>query len=209
MQDNCRDLNEYETAIARAVISGVACFDGRIGAALLSKVLTGNESIEGFRRRSPAFGVLRREKQSTVQNYISAAEKAGYLERQDCSGYPCLALTQAGREALYASTAIRLPLEEKTAVPKQKTKAAKTVQSVQPSKSHDLLAVLTALRNKIADAEKVPRYQVLTNAVLEELARTMPSTPDEASQISGIGPAKLQRIVPAMLEAIRLWKLAK
>ena len=47
------------------------------------------------------------------------------------------------------------------------------------------------------------------DAALEELARLMPSTIEEAAKISGIGPVKLQRIVPAMLEAIRLWKLAK
>ena len=209
MQDNCRDLDEYESSVARAVISGVACFDGRIGAALLAKVLVGHESIDGFRRRSPAFGVLRREKQSTVQNYISAAEKAGYFERQDCSGYPCLALTASGREALYASTAIRLPLEAKTAEPKKKSAAAKKSKAAQSGGDYDLLTVLTALRNKIADAERVPRYQILNNAALEELARLMPSTIEEAAKISGIGPVKLQRIVPAMLEAIRLWKLAK
>ena len=69
--------------------------------------------------------------------------------------------------------------------------------------------MLTALRNKIADAEKVPRFKILSNATLEEIARVMPSTPEEAAQISGIGPVKLRRIMPAMLEAIRLWKLAK
>ena len=82
------------------------------------------------------------------------------------------------------------------------------MKTVQTAKKYDLLTVLTALRNKIAEAEKVPRYQVLTNATLEELARVMPETPEEAAEISGIGPVKLQRIIPAMLEAIRLWKIS-
>ena len=209
MQDNCRDLDEHETAVARAVISGVACFDGRIGAALLAKVLVGHESIDGFRRRSPAFGVLRREKQTTVQNYIAAAEKAGYLERQDCAGYPCLALTDEGREALYVSTVIRLPLEEKSIPAKPERKRKASAASENNTGGHDLLTVLTALRNKIADAERVPRYQILTNATLEELARIMPETPEEASAIPGIGPVKPRLIIPAMLEAIRLWKIAR
>ena len=211
VQDNCRDLDAHETAVARAVVTGVACFDGRIGAALLAKVLVGHESIEGFRRRSPAFGVLRREKQSAVLDFISAAERAGYLERQDCAGFPCLALTDDGREALYASTVIRLPLAEKSQPAAKPVRAGKNTKTkaVPSAGKHDLLTVLTALRNKIAEAEKVPRYQVLTNATLEELARVMPETPEEAAQISGIGPVKLQRIIPAMLEAIRLWKISR
>ncbi|MBR7118978.1 MAG: RecQ family ATP-dependent DNA helicase [Lentisphaeria bacterium] len=210
-QNSFRELNEYETAVARAVISGVACFDGRIGAALLAKVLTGHDSIEGFRRRSPAFGVLRREKQNVVLNYISAAERAGYLERQDCSGYPCLALTHEGREVLISSSAIFMPLgESKSSAPEKGKKSSSQKSSAAAGSSgHDLLSVLTALRNKIADAEKVPRFKILSNATLEEIARVMPSTPEEAAQISGIGPVKLRRIMPAMLEAIRLWKLAK
>ena len=211
VQDNCRELDERETAIARAVISGAACFDGRIGASLLAKVLVGHDSIEGFRRRSPAFGVLRREKQTVVQSYIFAAERAGYLERQDCAGFPCLALTDSGREALYASAVIRLPLEEKKER-RQSAKSAKTSRlqtENSGSAKYDLLTVLTALRNKIAEAENVPRYQILSNAVLEDLARIMPDTPEEAGKISGIGPAKLRRIMPAMLEAIRLWKISR
>ena len=209
MKDNCRDLDEYESSIARAVISGVACFDGRIGAALLAKVLVGNDSIDGFRRRSPAFGVLRREKQSVVQDYIAAAEKAGYFERQDCSGFPCLALTESGREALWASTKIRLPLAEKKQNVPEKRKKSASKKPEQKSSGHDLLSVLTALRNKIADAENVPRFHILSNAVLEELAKAMPETPEEALKVPGIGPVKLARIMPAMLEAIRLWKLAQ
>ena len=111
-----------------------------------------------------------------------------------------------GRDALYASTVIRLPLEKSE--PETKRKKSKT-QTAQTAGNCDLLTVLTALRNKIAEAENVPRYQILNNAVLEELARIMPETIEEASGISGVGPVKLRRIVPAMLEAIRLWKISR
>ena len=73
---------------------------------------------------------------------------------------------------------------------------------------YELITVLTALRNKIADAEHLPRFQILTNATLQALADRMPSTLEEAAEVPGIGPAKLRRIVPAMLEAIRLWKIS-
>ena len=211
LQDNCRELDEYEEAVARACLTGAACFDGRIGAKLLAKVLTGSESVTGFRRNSPAFGVLRRETLTTVQNYLAAAEKAGYLERQDCAGFPCLALTDMGREAICASGKIRLPLEKSVPKNAAKTKAEARSRSAARSEAAEttLVDVLTALRNKIADAEKVPRYCILYNSTVEELARVMPSTPEEAAEISGIGPSKMQRIVPAMLEAIRLWKLSK
>ena len=87
-------------------------------------------------------------------------------------------------------------------------KKKKLTSEPAPDGSYELITVLTALRNKIADAEHLPRFQILSNAVLQELADKMPETPEEAAKISGIGPVKLRRIIPAMLEAIRLWKLA-
>ena len=145
---------------------------------------------------------------TTIQNYISAAERAGYLERQDCSGYPCLALTNQGRDVIYNTEPIRLPLEEKKAELPRKAAKKSSVPAAASDQPYELITVLTALRNKIADAEHLPRFQILNNAVLQELADRMPETIEEAADIPGIGPAKLRRIVPAMLEAIKLWKIA-
>ena len=68
------------------------------------------------------------------------------------------------------------------------------------------MELLTSLRNKIAEAEKVPRYMILSNAVLEELARLKPRSVAQACQINGVGPGKSKTIIPAMLEAIKLWQ---
>jgi ATP-dependent DNA helicase RecQ len=66
-----------------------------------------------------------------------------------------------------------------------------------------LFEKLRALRRQIADAEKVPAYIVFNDAVLREMARRLPKTPNAMLSVPGVGPAKLARYGEAFLEALR------
>ena len=198
------ELDATEQSLVQAVLSGVACFDGRIGAGLLAKILCGSSQVEPFRRRSPAYGVLKSHKQNYLVGVIQACEQGGLLERVDCGGYPCLRLTESGRQAIFDPVGLHLDLPPAPTAAKSR-KTAVAVAS-QPASDRELLDLLTALRNRIADAEHLPRYMVLSNAVLSELAKRQPTSTAEALRIKGIGPGKAGRVLPAMLEAIRLWR---
>ena len=198
------ELDETERSLVQAVLSGAACFDGKIGSGLLAKILGGSSQVEPFRRRSPAFGVLKSHKQTYLLGVIQACEQGGLLERVDCGGYPCLRLTERGRQAVLDPAGLHLNLPN--APTETKSRNRKTAAPAQPASDRELLELLTTLRNRIADAEHLPRYMVLSNAVLAELAERQPTSTAEALRIKGIGPGKAGRVLPAMLEAIKLWR---
>ncbi|HEX9106304.1 MAG TPA: ATP-dependent DNA helicase RecQ [Longimicrobiales bacterium] len=66
-----------------------------------------------------------------------------------------------------------------------------------------LFAALKQLRKRLADAQGVPSYIVFNDRALREMAQRRPSSEDELLEISGVGPAKLERYGRAFLEVIR------
>ena len=58
---------------------------------------------------------------------------------------------------------------------------------------------LRAWRRLQADEERVPPYVVFSNATLEAIARRRPSSLEALGNVSGIGPAKLERYGDAVL----------
>lgn len=61
---------------------------------------------------------------------------------------------------------------------------------------------LRELRRRLADAEAVPVYNILTNAQLAAIATLLPATRSELGAIEGIGEAKLARYGDAFLGLI-------
>ena len=57
-------------------------------------------------------------------------------------------------------------------------------------------------RGEIADEAGVPRYCILSNDTLAELARCRPTTREELLTIKGIGPAKVERYGQTLLEIV-------
>jgi ATP-dependent DNA helicase RecQ len=62
---------------------------------------------------------------------------------------------------------------------------------------------LRALRKRLADAEGVPAYIVFSDAVLRQMAQSVPRTREALLALSGIGPVKLERYGAAFLEVLR------
>jgi len=61
---------------------------------------------------------------------------------------------------------------------------------------------LRVLRKELADRQNKPAYIVFSDKVLLEMAARRPQTPEELLEVSGVGPAKLERYGQAFLEEI-------
>lgn len=93
---------------------------------------------------------------------------------------------------------------------RRRTTEASDERGTPPEEAHprsesdddDLRQVLSELRSTWATEGNQPRYCVFGNQVLEALVRERPSTMQELQAIKGIGPSKLERYGPALLEAI-------
>ena len=66
----------------------------------------------------------------------------------------------------------------------------------------DLYERLKAWRLQVAREEDVPAYVVFSNSTLALIAGAEPTTEEELSRISGVGPAKLEKYGPAVLAVV-------
>ncbi|MDX1493375.1 MAG: ATP-dependent DNA helicase RecQ [Longimicrobiales bacterium] len=62
---------------------------------------------------------------------------------------------------------------------------------------------LRALRKELADRQNVPAYIVFSDKVLVEMVRSRPDTDGQFLDISGVGPAKLEKYGDAFMEVLR------
>ena len=88
----------------RIVLRAAELFNGRIGAGKMAQILAGSRSagiVAGNWHRNACFGVLRKLKQSNVEQIIRALLDSGDLERIERGGYPCIKLSGQGEKKLY------------------------------------------------------------------------------------------------------------
>ena len=67
----------------------------------------------------------------------------------------------------------------------------------------ELFERLRALRKRLADTEGVPAYIVFSDAVLRQMAASVPKSRDGLLALSGVGPVKLERYGEFFLELLR------
>lgn len=71
------------------------------------------------------------------------------------------------------------------------------------SAGRTLFDELRAPRKRLADKQGVPAYVVFNDRALREMAARRPFTREELLEVSGVGPAKLDRYGDAFLEVLR------
>ncbi|NNL30561.1 MAG: ATP-dependent DNA helicase RecQ, partial [Gemmatimonadetes bacterium] len=86
-----------------------------------------------------------------------------------------------------------------------RTRKAKHVTSTAPLADEDeeLFQQLRSLRKQLADGQGLPAYIVFSDKVLVEMARSRPTTDGQMLDISGVGPAKLEKYGDAFMELVR------
>src|SRR5581483_6234555 len=65
-----------------------------------------------------------------------------------------------------------------------------------------LYAALAAWRGRRARVERIPAFRVFHNRVLAAIAGARPTTREELAEVSGVGPAKLDRYGEEVLEVV-------
>jgi len=90
----------------------------------------------------------------------------------------------------------------RTARPRRATHAPSAPGPSPTPEDEALFESLRTLRKKLADAQRVPAYIVFSDKVLWEMAARRPTTPVEMLEVSGVGPAKLERYGQAFLELL-------
>ena len=194
--------------VAQKILSCVARVKESFGINHVVGILRG-EDTENVRRRGhdklTTFGLLKGESKADVRDWIYQLIGQKVL-LQAGDEYPLLKLNEASWEVMRGQRPVRLVQlvrRKKGEKPEKSTAAEVSWEGVDPG----LFEVLRELRRLIAQERQEPPYMIFSDAVLRELARVRPSTPERMRQISGVGDAKLRdfagRFVPFLVDHCR------
>ena len=194
--------------VAQKILSCVARVRESFGINHVVSVLRGEES-DNVRRRGhdklTTFGLLKGESKADVRDWVYQLLGQKVL-MQAGDEYPLLKLNEASWEVMRGQRPVRLVRlvrRKKGERPEKSAAAEVSWEGVDPG----LFQALRELRRLVAQERQEKPYIVFTDAVLRELARVRPTTPERMRQISGVGDVKLRdfagRFLPFIIEHCR------
>jgi ATP-dependent DNA helicase RecQ len=206
----------------RIVLSGVARAQARFrcGKNLIAQMLCGSNSAKVKKLRLDQLsthGLLKHLKQDEVLLLIEALLALGCVQQVDLEQFrPVLEITEFGSEVMKGKAALNGPLpvpddllwkirgQEKAIECKTSDQPQEVdrTQSMKLDSNPDILNSLKHWRAEIADKAGLPRYCILSNDALMELAHRQPSSLDQMLSIKGIGPVTVERYGVALLEIL-------
>lgn len=199
--DNCGScdacLSNYQkfdgTLIAQKALSAVARLKERFGTGYVIDLLRGskNEKMRAEHKLLKTYGAGAGVSKAEWQRYLRELVVLGYLQVTD-DQYPILKLTDKSDAVLKGQQTVELTLSQHTGEQQTETLPYE----------NDLLRTLKEVRTRIASAENVPAYIILSDATLLELATYLPQNTDELKYISGFGEVKLARYGEVFLKSI-------
>ncbi len=208
----------------RIVLSGVARVSQRrvgCGKQLLAKMLCGSNDKAVQRNRLDklsTFGLLAQLKQTEVLQLTDALLLCGLLEQNEIEPFrPILQLTARGGNVMSGRDAasLNLPLPDElwrkldpgsASLKASPADAAERGESSPPDPA--LVARLREWRETTRKAQNLPAYMILTNALVDELARERPTSVEALSAIKGIGPKKAEQFGGELVELLAGARLA-
>jgi ATP-dependent DNA helicase RecQ len=192
--------------VLRKALSGVARARNK-GKKLVAQMLCGSKSDRLTKlglHKLTTYGLLAEFKQDDIAAMLDSLLTVGCIEQVEIEAdRPVLQLTPAGHSLMTHGVVpvggVRLP-ESMTG----RLTEAKTTRSAPVAADEALMDALLAWRQGKAEAQGVPRYRILTNAALHELARQRPQSEAELLAIKGIGDATVERFGGAILALLAL-----
>ena len=193
----------------RIVLSGVARVSQRrvgCGKQLLAKMLCGSNDKAVQRNRLDklsTFGLLAHLKQTEVAQLVDALLLAGLLEQTEFEPFrPVIQLTARGTDVMSGRGEAAITLSLPDELWRKLDPASPVAAAASAPADAGLVARLRAWRDEKRQAMNVPAYVILTNAVIDELARVQPRAFDELSSVKGIGPKKAEQFGQELLELV-------
>ena len=201
------------TVEAQKILSAVARVEKRcaygLGAAAIIRLLRGSRDQRTLQLgldRLPTHGALKGVDRDRIQRYIDHLTEEGYL-RSDGEEYPVLRLTAQAGDVLFRGKQVLFRERAAQAAPAEPAPPGKAVPpAISQEADGGLLAVLKALRFRLAQEAGVPAYVVFSNATLSDMAALRPLDMEEFLRVSGVGKVKAERYGAAFLAAIRDWR---
>jgi ATP-dependent DNA helicase RecQ len=200
------------------VLEAVAKLGGMLGRTGLAQFLSGSKAswLETFSQHS-CYGQLSHFSQKAVTDIIDALIADGELATTG-GRRPKVVLPQGTGTAITSSPPTEEDSKVEPAVETDLTAApsppaplpsgmgevggGKASPPTAPESPHTLLEALRAWRTNEARNQSLPPYIIFSNKVLETISAQAPTTMEELGEISGIGPAKLEKYGAAVVAIV-------
>jgi ATP-dependent DNA helicase RecQ len=211
----------------RVLLSGVTRMHGRFGKNLVGQMLCGSKSkkLQQWKlHRLSTYGLLSALKQTEVVAAIDSLIEAGLVEQKEVDERrPTIHITEDGRRVMMAedrlpeSVAMPFPLAKRLAAaaagiesgdvqtqsPGSEAQSDDRDAAEQAPEVAELVVRLKQWRRKVSAAQDIPAYRVLTNATIDRIAETRPSSSEQLESVSGVGPATIEQFGFDILELVR------
>jgi ATP-dependent DNA helicase RecQ len=195
------------TILAQKILSAVVRCDQRYGAAHVSDVLRGADTLAIQRAghdRLSTYGLLREHANAEVRGWIDQLLGLDHL-RLSGDRYPVLTVSRSGAEVLRREREVALFLPPRPPPRRARREARRTLALDEEMLAVDteLFERLRALRRSLARERGVPSYLIFNDRTLAQMAARKPATPEEFRAIKGVGDKKAADLGPAFLACIR------
>ena len=179
-----------------------------VGKTRLVKVLRASNASDMQRYLdAPVYGALSGVSVAAATKFVDELIERALLHQADEEEYYVVRVTSAGREAWESRAGVELELPgRKRAAPRASTASNSSFgedeEDVLDAAEGALFEKLRGWRRERAQSESVPPYIVFGDKVLREIARQKPADLDALGEVSGIGPAKLEKYGEMVLEVV-------
>ena len=194
------------TILIQKALSGIVRTGEHVGLQMLIDILRGSARAElrakGYDQLK-TYGVGRDLPSKLWKEYLFQMIQLGYVEVDYAAGQ-VLRVTPLGKRVLFGQEKALLALykePEETAPTRFKAKPIRPKRTASPDDT--LLDALKQLRKQLAEKDRIPPYQVFTDASLEDMVERRPVSLDAFSDVHGVGQIKLDRYGRVFVSLIR------
>lgn len=206
---NCTEEIHYVdiTIDAQKIMSCIYRTRQRFGINLIINTLRGskNKRIKELGLdQATTYGLLAEYSEGALREIIMNLIARGYLELT-ADQYPVLKLCEKSKEVLFEQGQVTMRQERTVIKDNKKKKSRKSKTSNKMDNPYDagLYDQLAELRSKLAEEKQVPRFMILSNATLEDIAYYKPVTEEAFLEVKGIGESKMTNYGDAFMAVVR------
>jgi ATP-dependent DNA helicase RecQ len=191
------------TTVAQKILSCVARVKQSFGIGHVVSVLRG-EDTDNVRKRGhdklTTFGLLKGAAKGDIREWVHQLIGQGVL-LQVGDEYPLLKLNESSWEVMRGQRTVRL-VQLVRRKKGEKVERSRAEEVSWEGVDTGLFEELRLLRSRVASQLQVPPFRIFSDAVLRDLARVRPSSPEKMRLISGVGDFKLREHGKDFLAAI-------